>query len=659
MKATVNAGNAATVTHTIAAGTTANVVVVNGSDASTSLTAAAGALGSATVNGTATDVTLSASGKTVVVNSGYTGTTTTGSDITVAGGAGTADTATVSLAGEVALTNNANIEQLNLSATSAATVDLGAAVAKLDLQGSNNITIKGLIAEVAGKTITSTGTGDYAVRVTNTLGGDVDFSKFDADVTVRVDDNADGNHVKIDSGATIDYRDAAANDLELVASGAAGTTGQSINVIASVAGTSLINGTAGNGTGTDRFETINVTSNAVAVTALEVLAGDAALTLGGAKAITLAGNSTAASVTNNGVSATITIDGTNDIATINGSATATDTINISETGGDDLSDNTISNIDIINMTKAGAVQQTLVLDATQVSGKSLVIDGVVNGGTKDLVQIDANATTVDLSGITVDSTDVGAITVNLTSVAAAATNITGSEGVDALSNQGAGAITIDGKGGADTITGGTGDDVITGGNGADDLTGAAGNDTYHLAEGTAATDTVNFDWQAGEKDTVTGFTAGSAATKDIFSIDFSDITDVVTELGNIDDGVTAAASDAILIQKITAGTAFDLDDSTANTNVIAFDGNFADGATLATAINSGGNTALTFGGAFTAGDAMLALYDNGTATTLAYIASAGGVSNNAVGTDLTVTDLAVFSDIGDATSILAGNLAFV
>lgn len=35
-------------------------------------------------------------------------------------------------------------------------------------------------------------------------------------------------------------------------------------------------------------------------------------------------------------------------------------------------------------------------------------------------------------------------------------------------------------------------------------------------------DKMNFDWQAGEADTVKDFTIGSAATVDIFSIDIFD-----------------------------------------------------------------------------------------------------------------------------------------
>jgi hypothetical protein len=658
---TIDAGTAATVTHSEVADTLASTVTVNGSAASTSITVDGGDQGTVVVNGTTTDRQITTTGKDITVNSAYVGTSTsvtTDSEIAYTGENNVDDVASITMAGVVSLAASAATETATFTGSQAVTATVtGGLGTTTDLAGENDIGLVGAKAVLNAEKITSSGTGSYSVRVTDDIAGAFDASKFDSDISVRLDVIGTGDTITIDSGATVDYRDATGTDvLELISSATAGTTGESLTIVANAAATLITNGDAGDGTGADRFETVNVTSSTVATTVTALL-GDAAMTLGGSKAITTAATSTAASVTNNGVTANYTIDGTNDFATITGSATSTDTIIISETAGDDLSDNTISNIDVIDMTKA-AVNQTLVLDASQVNGKTIAIDGTLNGAVKDAVTIDANSTTVDLSGVTVNATNVGTVTINLTGVAGAATNITGTGGVDALSNQGAGAITFDGAGGADTLTGGSGNDVLTGGNGGDGLTGAGGNDTYHLAETTAAQDTVNFDYAAGEKDTVTGFTAGSASTADIFSIDFSDITGIVTEIANLDDGVTTAVGDAIVIQTITAGTSFDLGTATANSNVIAFDGNFASSSALATAVNSGGDTALKFGGAFTAGDAMLALYDNGTATTLAYISSATGVADDAISTDLTVTDLAVFSDIGDATEILAGNLAF-
>ena len=108
------------------------------------------------------------------------------------------------------------------------------------------------------------------------------------------------------------------------------------------------------------------------------------------------------------------------------------------------------------------------------------------------------------------------------------------------------------------------------------------------------------------------------------------------------------------------GTAFDLGASVvADSQILVFDGDIADAATLAAAINNGGDTALTMGGDLTAGDAFMALYDNGTSSFLAYITSAGGVLDNAIGTDFAVINLIEFADIADATTFVETNFDFI
>ncbi|MDB4855055.1 hypothetical protein OAH86_09790 [Planktomarina temperata] len=649
----VNAGNAATVTQTSTGDTKAIDVTVNGSAASTSLTADSGNLGTTTINGTATDVTLSATGATMNVVSAYEGTAITGSDITVVGSSAATDVANVTLGGTVALTNT-NVATVNMTSFADATVNITAASTTFDLAGTHDVTVSALVAEVSGKTVTTSGTGAYTVRVTDDLNSSIDASKFDNDLTLRLDDFDDTDTVTIDSGATIDYRQGTAQVLELVSSAPAGTTNETITVLANAANTEITNGTAGDGTGTDRFETVNIETSTVA-SAVVAIVGNAAITTGGSKALTLGGASTAASVTNSGnVALTVAIEGTSDITTITGSATATDTIDITANTGDDLSAFTLSNIDIIEL--SAAADYTLVLGSGQVSGKSISITGN-QADANDAITITATESTIDLGSLAINTGGITNLTIDLASTASTTQNITGSNTVDLLSNAGAGQIIIDGKGGADTITTGTGADVITGGEGGDTLRGGDASDTYILTEATAVQDTVIVDWQAGEMDKVTGFNAGSS-NGDLLHFDFSDAA-ATGNVSNLDDAANMAQADTPLLQSITLGSAFDMSTATANTNIMVFDGDITDAATLATAINDGGNTELKVGGAVDAGDSFFALYDNGVSSYFAEVNTATGVSSGAAATDFTVTNIVEFTDIADATTLLAANFDFI
>jgi len=661
---TINGGSASAVAHSVAS-TTATSVVVNGSASTTSLTTDAGPSGTITVNGTATDRQISATGSDLTVTSSFVGTEvsgTTDSEITIIGEAGAADTASVSAVGFVTLTNTGALsETVTLSGNGAAATYLltDAVGTSIDLAGDQDVSLRiDTEADVAGKTITSSTTGAAEIRITATV-GDADLSKFDSDIVVRLDDITSGQFVTVDSGVTIDYRDADASDvLDLVSSSAAGATGDSVNIVANHATTAITNGSAAaDGSGTDVFSTVNVTSDTVAVTALTAIIGAANdLTVGGSKAITLATTSTAKSVTNTGTTVSYNIDGTNDFATINGHATATDTLLVA-TAGINLTAEAFSNIDIINVNGA-ASDDALVVKSSQVSGETISIIGSLNVAAKDSVTVNADAGTIDLSGITVNTVGMGTVTVDLTTVAAGATNITGTNSVDALTGQGAGVITMDGKGGADTITGGSAADNLTGGEGGDTLTGVGGSDNIILTEVVAAQDTVEFDWASGEVDTITGFTVGTAATRDVVAIDFSDITDGTTVEINLIDVQTIGTGAAVKFQEITLGSTFDLGTAAANSNVMVFDGDVADAATLATALNNGGSTELRFEGAMTINDGMFALYDNGTTTQLALVTSALGVLDEANATDLVVTDLIVFADVSDATTLDSTNFTF-
>lgn len=72
-------------------------------------------------------------------------------------------------------------------------------------------------------------------------------------------------------------------------------------------------------------------------------------------------------------------------------------------------------------------------------------------------------------------------------------------------------------------------------------------------------------------------------------------------------------------QIIDVGTAFDSVTTTANTNVMVFNGEIAYSTALASVLNDGGSTELEFEGATTINDAVLALNDHGSQTTLTLV----------------------------------------
>lgn len=664
---TIDAGNAATVTHSEVADTLASTVTVNGSAASTAITVDGGDQGTVNVNGTSTDRQITATGKTVTIDSKYVGTSvsgTTDSEITISGENNTNDSANVTLAGVVTLTGATTFETVTLQASQASTVTVATAFgAATDLAGSNDIalvTTKGLIST---KTLTSTGTGTYSLRITDDLNTTLDASNIATDIKIRLDDFDSTDTITIGSGGTVDNRQAT-SVLEVISSAAASTTGESLTYIANDAASFITNGTAGDGTGTDRFETINLQSELVATTITAIAGTDTAVTLSGAKAITLAATSTASSVTNNGVTATYTLEGTNDV-TIVGSATSSDTINVLASG-EDLSNNTFSNVDIIlAQVDAGgdnaADDQSLVLSSTQVNGKAISIIGDVedSGSTKDDITITAVGTTVDLGSLVIDSATIGDVTINLASVAALASTVTGSNIADNLSNTGAGAITIDGKGGADVIATGSGNDTITGGNGGDTITPGVGTDTVILTEASAATDTVVLTTGAAVAlTTITGFTVG-ATNGDNLDVDLSDLNGLGT--------ITALnTGDATALETVTAATLTDVaaggyDLAGANTDIFVLTGNFADTGAVETAIETGGSHAFTINGTVNAKDGWLVLYDDGSASYLATAISTSGVADDglAAAGDLTVTNIVKWTDIADSGSIVGSNIDII
>lgn len=222
--------------------------------------------------------------------------------------------------------------------------------------------------------------------------------------------------------------------------------------------------------------------------------------------------------------------------------------------------------------------------------------------------------------------------------------LSGDKGADTITD-GAGDNTIKGGGGADTITSGLGADTVTGGLGKDDFKIVA----------LAAATTV-------EVDSITDFTvADDQVGFDLSDLETFENTTSVVDLTSAAAATTSiAAGDAVSVTKVTG--AYNL--STAGTgNVLALGSTTAfTVATLSDALEVGGSLALTTSAAVTARDAFVVFYDDNTDTYAALVSSDTAVAAGAsfAAADLTVTNIAKFSGVSDATTIATSNvLAFV
>jgi hypothetical protein len=191
---------------------------------------------------------------------------------------------------------------------------------------------------------------------------------------------------------------------------------------------------------------------------------------------------------------------------------------------------------------------------------------------------------------------------------------------------------------ADFITAGATSAGITGGKGSDVITGAGGTDTIIMTGG------------AGNGvDQISTFTT----TTDLIHLDNSDLVALssVTAMVNLDGTtVTTFAATAVVFSGTTKVT--DLANATGD-ELLQINGDYSSAEAVETALETGGDHALTVNGTIMdAGDAFLAIYDDGINSTLAVVATSAAVANDAefaAGT-ITVTDIATFMGIADAGS---------
>ena len=231
-------------------------------------------------------------------------------------------------------------------------------------------------------------------------------------------------------------------------------------------------------------------------------------------------------------------------------------------------------------------------------------------------------------------------------------NIVGGDGIDYIVGSSA-ANTIDGGAGADTILGGDGDDVITGGDGVDKLTGGNGSDTFVVKD------------TGSGNDVISDFTVGTGNDKvrmDLSGLKEDAAGNADVTLINIDLATSdVAAGDTVVLSTITGAT--DAATLTTDTTILVANlaGNIADAAALETALETGGNLALTLDGASAAKDAFMVAFDDGSHSYLAHVEFGAIVANNALAASggLTATIVTTFTGIDDVTDLVAGNFTLI
>lgn len=401
-------------------------------------------------------------------------------------GTSTTDTATAELTASQTSVTATGVETLNLKANATTT-------------SGTDLTISTLATN--GNKVVLTGTNDVALTAVTGANGTVDATALSGDLSLGT---AASVTIKGATGKNTITTTGAATDVSVVGQNSDDT------VTASVAGGSV---TAVLADGKNTVSATSLDSGTLVVTGgsgIDTVTAGAALTTGvinlnlgdGNNVIALADNTGAGTrtVVTGGGDDTLTftgasLDDANDTLSWTAGA-GTDTL-VLATAGADLSAAkvTLSGVEVIKV-KGGAVNAAT-LDSSVVSGSTITIKAdSYNAGTEVTIKGSATATTIDMSGVTIDQSVTAAVpTVN----------------IDASANTTT-AVTITGTSVKDIITGGDKGDTIVAGNGADTITGGKGNDTIDITETSAnqAVDTIMFSAAATNgQDTIIGFKSGT------------------------------------------------------------------------------------------------------------------------------------------------------
>jgi len=604
---TVEGGSA--VTATLSGGTsgtgvlTAGAAQTSGTVTMTSGTATitGSALTSATATGNKVNVTLENTG-TVSVATGNPSIT-----ITPTGTTATTDVATISAKGSVTLTNNVNIETLNLSGNGvAATYVMGGAIGtKLNFTGSQSVTAQfATVSNLHGETVADlTTAGTTTVQMTNTAPtATVSLDKVAADVILQSGVLTGVSTFVLANGAALAVSGTQTAVITLATTGTVATTanaGDSVSVDLRGAATLLTSNSTATTTET-AFNTVNVSANTVN-TALTATLGatTGALNISGSKNVSLVATSTALNV--NAAGLTGKLDATADTLTtpniVGGSGSDTITIvdggTVTVDGGagvdrvivtGNITNAVISNVESIqatgNITSSSSSQWNNKTFELESSALTTAVAGLpTNARTVTINTI--NDTTIDLSGIT--NSNITSYTLN-NNAGTAALSYKGSSVSDITTGSntaadnidgGTGNDTISGGGGNDTLAGGTGNDSVDGGTGNDSLDGGTGNDTVIGGTGvdvlTGGTGNDVFLFVDGD----TGSTVATAdSIRDFSSTDIIIYQTAANTLSTLSVQADTASGTAATVgtAKITNGVAtFAADDDTMAEMIVALD----------------------------------------------------------------------------------------
>jgi hypothetical protein len=306
-----------------------------------------------------------------------------------------------------------------------------------------------------------------------------------------------------------------------------------------------------------------------------------------------------------------------------------------------------------------------VLQITNVAGADAAVDDQV--GIESIVMVDGIAAADSTVTITYTSANTTALTIDasamdvgedFTLVATDAEvdgvlTVIGGGGANTIST-GDGADIITGSYGIDTIVSGAGADTITPGMGADIITSGAGADSIILTQDVAAIDviitTTGAAYTAALADSLTGAVVTTGGTN--VDIDLSDLEAMtgITDMTLAGVSTSLTAEDTGVATDVTAAYDMGTDATSVWFNV---SGTYAASTDLETALEIGGDRALTSNGIFEAADAFLVTYSDGTDSYVATVSTTAGVANDATfpAYDLVVTNILKIVGLTDVTTI--------
>ncbi len=606
------------------------ITVANNSATGTNITT--GYTGADTGGQTISITDISTSAVTLTVGKTGTAASATTVNLDAAGTTSTTDAAVISAPGIITLETasaaaNQQVELLTLSGNgAAATYNLDADSLPLSttFTGDQSVTFKMTNAQALGHTtgITdSTTAGTTTVQVTGSATA-ADYSLLTPDVLEFQTDVGGAVAITVRDGQTIaltteaDHSGAFTLDINDRATADTSTGTATINVGTVVTGDITINGAG------DYAATVGLNFTAANTDFVVIGGTTATLDASGAVAVTFTNTTTGVALDASDMTGAVTATLTDNLKSITGGS-GNDIINGNDTpvassvvdggaGNDEYivpnaADNTnitFSNIEVLDIT---AAEGNVLFKASQLSGKSYIID---NNDANDILAINGagaatlvDASTINLSGLTFNSSAKTLIDVTAadpaTFLSSQAFTITGSGNIDTINgsanadtlsggagndiisgnagndiiNGDAGADTLNGNAGDDTINGGAGVDPITGGTGADTITSGAGADTMTVAAGDASAGTAAGAASTVGFDTITDFTVGTSGDAIVYAASTTE-TNATATTGNaaIASGIaTFHADDDTLAEKIVAvNAAIDAAAGSGNGDAAAF-----------------------------------------------------------------------------------------